>query len=640
MHSSPVPFAINDSRGFFRYVNKSLASLLGLTPLKMMGRPDEDFLAMPDVCSLQDAVRFCIDQGQVRHCKVVLPTTKGRRGYTLTLFPLAPGICDDMEPCGGSAGSQEGNPPCQGDAVALLAYPIEEALENKETVNTVGRGAAPSPAARLATLAKKRTRVRTTHLAESLRRSRQAERAMLDATSDLVLLYDVDGVILQVNQAYSERIGIPRWNLVGRKLVEVLPPERIRTRYADTRKVLETGVPKRGIAVYERQWEEYVLYPLMDKEGIPDRFVLFIRDVTDTKRRELELRKLRAAIEHAGVVMVVVDEKGSVEYVNSQYTKLTGLQREDVQGRKYTMLRPWRLGPTKRMALRRAVQSGQDWHDEVQYRRRSGPDVWLDCSVTPVVRTPNGDRLFVLVGKDITERKKLEEIREGAERVVRHNLKSPLNTILNSMYLLENCGELNPEQQEFLTLGNEACRRVLRQLRMSMTLFRMEAGTYDFAGEPVDVVEMLDSALQAAVVRAERIGVELALVVNGNAQERSPLWLRAEPECLACLVDNLLYNALEASRPGQRVEVAVDKVESSQGEELSLRFSNPTVVPEAIRSSFFEKYATYGKRNGTGLGTYSARLITVSMHGRIYMNSCPATGTCVEVRFPLLARSH
>jgi signal transduction histidine kinase len=61
---------------------------------------------------------------------------------------------------------------------------------------------------------------------------------------------------------------------------------------------------------------------------------------------------------------------------------------------------------------------------------------------------------------------------------------------------------------------------------------------------------------------------------------------------------------------------------------------NQGSVPEAIRESFFEKYVTAGKQSGTGLGTYSARLMAETQNGSIHLETSDAEGTTVTIRMP------
>ena len=68
-----------------------------------------------------------------------------------------------------------------------------------------------------------------------------------------------------------------------------------------------------------------------------------------------------------------------------------------------------------------------------------------------------------------------------------------------------------------------------------------------------------------------------------------------------------------------------------------ISITNPGCVPEHIRDSFFEKYVTAGKKQGTGLGTYSAKLMTTMQNGSIAMNSSEQE-TCITVKLPAVVQ--
>ena len=71
------------------------------------------------------------------------------------------------------------------------------------------------------------------------------------------------------------------------------------------------------------------------------------------------------------------------------------------------------------------------------------------------------------------------------------------------------------------------------------------------------------------------------------------------------MLANLVVNAVEASPIGGTISLALTR----EGGQARIVLRNQGAVPECVRERFFEKYATAGKTRGTGLGTYSARLI-------------------------------
>jgi signal transduction histidine kinase len=99
---------------------------------------------------------------------------------------------------------------------------------------------------------------------------------------------------------------------------------------------------------------------------------------------------------------------------------------------------------------------------------------------------------------------------------------------------------------------------------------------------------------------------------------------------LSDLFANLIRNAVEASEKGDSVTVRV----ASHDDGYTVDIHNTGVVPAEIREVFFERYATSGKKGGTGLGTYVAALITRVHQGDIRFSSEEGEGTHVAVSLP------
>jgi DNA-binding response OmpR family regulator len=222
-------------------------------------------------------------------------------------------------------------------------------------------------------------------------------------------------------------------------------------------------------------------------------------------------------------------------------------------------------------------------------------------------------------------------LREDVERIMRHDLKSPLTAVVSLPQLLCMADNLEEHQREMLGRIEEAGYILLSMVNLSTALFKMERGGYALDPEPMDL---------AAVVRKVFAGVEdtaamrgMALVLEIDGAEAAPdQAFDAVGEELLCysMLANLVSNALDASPRGEAVRVGLDR----DGESVRVAVVNAGAVPEAVRERFFEKYATAGKSRGTGLGTYSARLIARAHGGDIAMQSEGGVVT-VTVTLPL-----
>jgi CheY-like chemotaxis protein len=212
-------------------------------------------------------------------------------------------------------------------------------------------------------------------------------------------------------------------------------------------------------------------------------------------------------------------------------------------------------------------------------------------------------------------------LREEVDRMSRHDLKTPLNAIIGLSRLLRDEVELEPDDADVVARIEQAGLRLLGMINLSLNMFRMEQGSYPFAPRALPVREVLDQV--ARDLRAHTAAKKLTVQIDG---EQCIAWT----EELLCysMFGNLLRNAIEASPEGGTVSVTM----SRSGGDIAVRIHNAGAVPEAIRARFFEKYSTSGKSGGTGLGTYSARLMARVQLGDIEMQTGEESGTTLSVR--------
>ena len=231
---------------------------------------------------------------------------------------------------------------------------------------------------------------------------------------------------------------------------------------------------------------------------------------------------------------------------------------------------------------------------------------------------------------DITDRKKAERLREDVERMTRHDLKSPLTAVLTLPQLLRREGNLTDRQDEMLGLMQHAGYRMLNMINQSLDLYRMERGVYDLSPQEVDVLPILDNIAGELHGVVEDRGLRLQVTVRGRERQAGDVFsVRGEEMLLYTMLSNLIKNAFEASPDGETVTVGL-----SDGATLDVAVRNAGAVPPQVRGNFFEKFATAGKKDGTGLGTYGARLIAETHGAKIAMATSEERGTTVTVSFP------
>jgi signal transduction histidine kinase len=271
-------------------------------------------------------------------------------------------------------------------------------------------------------------------------------------------------------------------------------------------------------------------------------------------------------------------------------------------------------------------------HVEFPMRRADGTEMWCMLS-GKAIQPPDLEKGVIWVVDDITERKEMERLRQDVERITRHDLKAPLGAVINFPDIIREEGPLTDEQREDLNHVQEAGYRMLRLVNLSLDLFKMERGTYELQAGPINLLELIAKARRELRTLAKSRRLTVNLRVDGHPPAEGDVFLvRGEELLCHSMLDNLLRNALEASPEGGAVRLELARA----GHTAVMRMVNQGVVPREIRDRFFEKYATHGKRGGTGLGNYSARLMARTMGGEVSMETNEEVGsTAITVRLPL-----
>ncbi len=226
--------------------------------------------------------------------------------------------------------------------------------------------------------------------------------------------------------------------------------------------------------------------------------------------------------------------------------------------------------------------------------------------------------------------RKYNQLREDVERISRHDLRTPLSTIIGVPQLMLN-DDLTMKQKRQLRRVEIAGYRMLHMLNMSLDLFKMETGSYVLAPACVDLVPLLQNISEEMTSLCRTYGTKLIITVNRFPISTDNIRFLVHGEEMLCysLLTNLIKNAIEASPAEGTVTVCLE-----ENEDKCISIQNNGTVPEEIRDTFFEKYTTSGKEKGTGLGTYSAKLIAETLGGTISMQTSDTFGTIITVRFP------
>ena len=230
---------------------------------------------------------------------------------------------------------------------------------------------------------------------------------------------------------------------------------------------------------------------------------------------------------------------------------------------------------------------------------------------------------------DYDEMMSVSKLKEDVEHITRHDMKGPLAGVIGLVQGLADAGNLTPDQLDQLRMVEETALQVLDMINLSAELYKIETGRFILHPKPVPVAKIVRRLAELARVTFAVKELTIAVATQSGVDDAS---LVATGDAMLCysLFQNLIKNACEAAPDNTSVTITI-----YSGAPLRLTLDNKGTVPAAIRENFFDKFATAGKQGGTGLGTYSARLLAEAQKGSIAMEtSDEKNATRITVTLP------
>jgi signal transduction histidine kinase len=213
---------------------------------------------------------------------------------------------------------------------------------------------------------------------------------------------------------------------------------------------------------------------------------------------------------------------------------------------------------------------------------------------------------------------------------VSHELKSPLQSVVSSLDVIEDRFQSFPEATELLSRLRRGANALNAQIRDLLTLARGDAGKMEINPMPFEANELMLSVAREVRPEAESNGLQVVVEVPSE-----PIFVVADPTRIDQVATNLLTNAARHTRHGQ-VRL---KLHPYDLEQRCLRFDvsdNGPGIPKERIESLFEPYTRIGEINaiGTGLGLSIVRSVLHFLEGKIKVDSELGLGTTFTVTIP------
>lgn len=364
---------------------------------------------------------------------------------------------------------------------------------------------------------------------------------------------------------------------------------------------------------------------------IQHNFELEQRVAERTAQLSEQAQHTGAILAHIHDALLSIDEQGVIYSSNPAVEQIFAYPASAVIGHNISVLIPCLAVPEPGGCS--PIAALLETTAELLGRRADASTFALELAASQITR--HGQPLFVVMLRDISERKRIERMKDEFVSTVSHELRTPLTSITGALGLLAGgvLGTFPGPAQEMLAVALSNSKMLGMLINDLLDMDKLVAGKMRFDLQPYALAPLIHEAIQAN----GQYGLERAVQIDCLLPEQ-PLWASVDKQRLQQALSNFLSNAVKFSPRQGCVEVRL----STHGERLRISVSDHGQgIPEAFRERIFQKFAQADgtdtrEQGGTGLGLAITRELVERMGGSVGFDSIPGNGATFWLELPLL----
>lgn len=244
----------------------------------------------------------------------------------------------------------------------------------------------------------------------------------------------------------------------------------------------------------------------------------------------------------------------------------------------------------------------------------------------------NGEKFIVGVIRDITERKRIEKLKDDFIGTVSHELRTPLSITKEgvSLVLDKIPGPINEQQARILTVSKNNIDRLARMINSLLDISRIESGKMALKIENIDLPALIRQVASSFEIKTKEKGLSIRAMLPEKA-----IFIEADSDAIAQVLTNLIANSVKFTAKGY-----IDIILNSSGNDVEVSVSDTGIgISMDDMPKLFDKFRQFGRVNGpgekgTGLGLAIAKGIIAAHKGLIWAESELGKGTKISFTLP------
>ncbi|AZP14299.1 ATP-binding protein [Undibacterium parvum] len=336
--------------------------------------------------------------------------------------------------------------------------------------------------------------------------------------------------------------------------------------------------------------------------------------------------RLDTIVQNAADAIITTNDRGDIESFNHSAESIFACSAKDLLGRNMQQLTPtlqagsWKLLEAGVLGVVEGVRNG-------------GAVFPLEITTSKVHVL--GQDKFILIARDITERRKVERLQQEFVSTVSHELRTPLTAIRGSLGLVAGgvTGVLPVQAATLVKMAYTNTERLTQLINDLLDVQKLESGLLSLTQVSCNLAKLIDEARDVNQAFATRLEVNIAL-----HNPTPDVQVNVDAGRFQQVMANLLSNACKYSNQGDTVMIAT-KLLASDRIRIAVSDRGPG-ISEEFRERIFQKFSQQDSsdtkaKGGSGLGLSISKAIVNQMGGEIGYHSTIGEGSSFYVDFPV-----
>ena len=475
-------------------------------------------------------------------------------------------------------------------------------------------------------------------------------------THDAIAYFHNNHNIFNINEQFTKMFGYSFAEVKGKNINSIVDPKCKENDYQSYRILNDEYVEKEAMRYVKSGEKKDVLIkggPVIVNGKSIGGYAIY-SDITERKRAEEALQeseqRFKTLFKESPISITIHDiDTGEFVDANPKAYASYGLSSlEELKDRDVFIEPPYSYADALAW-IRKAAQKGPqefEWLNKDVY----GKYFWEQVRL--IALTINGVQRVMANTVDITELKQaeqaLQKAKEDAEAANRakseflanmsHEIRTPLSGIMGMMQLLESTS-LDDEQDEYVSIASNACKRLTNLLSDILDLSKIEAGKLEIQAESFSVEYLCASITSLFQPQARDKGLELEYVIDPSLPDN----VVGDEKRLQQILFNLVGNSIKYTEEGRVSLEATASSSPDKEHRLQVLFQVQDTgvgIPEDKLENLFEPFVQVDgsltrRYQGAGLGLSIVRRLVELMGGSLSIQSQSEQGTSVQVILPV-----